>query len=97
MGAVWSTVPLIINIQDGCSMEYVLAVEATGMNLNFLIIILVILAIILTAVVVLAMYRSVAVNHHYNSRCYTSHVHVSRLIISLTVIVLAIITNYFNS
>ena len=40
-------------------MEYVLAVEATGMNLNFLIIILVILAIILTAVVVLAMYRSV--------------------------------------
>jgi len=39
-------------------MEYVLAVEALGMNLNFLIIILVVLAVILTAVVVLAMYRS---------------------------------------
>ena len=69
-------------------MEYVLAVEATGMNLNFLIIILVILAIILTAVVVLAMYRSVAVNPHYNSRCCTSHEQVSRLIISLTTVVL---------
>ena len=38
-------------------MEYVLAVEALGMNLNFLIIILVVLAVILTAVVILAMYR----------------------------------------
>ena len=87
MAAVWSTVPLIINIQDGCSMEYVLAVEATGMNLNFLIIILVILAIILTAVVVLAMYRSVALNHHSYSRCCTSHVQVSRLFIILIVVV----------
>jgi hypothetical protein len=53
---------IILNVdilcdQDGCNMEYVLAVEALGMNLNFLIIILVVLAVILTAVVVLAMYR----------------------------------------
>jgi hypothetical protein len=38
-------------------MEYVLAVEATGMNLNFLLIILAILAIILTAMCVLTVYR----------------------------------------
>jgi hypothetical protein len=43
--------------QDGCNMEYVLAVEALGMNLNFLIIILVVLAVILTGVVILAIYR----------------------------------------
>ncbi|MCP3666517.1 MAG: hypothetical protein GY696_29125 [Gammaproteobacteria bacterium] len=38
-------------------MEYVLAIEATGMNLNFLLIILAILAIILTAMCVLTVYR----------------------------------------
>jgi len=43
--------------QDGCDMAYVLAIGATEMNLTFLVGILAVLAIILIAVVVLAMYR----------------------------------------
>ena len=47
-------------------MEYVLAEEATSINLNFLIVILAILAIILTAMCVLTMYRRRRV--HYNDK-----------------------------
>ena len=43
--------------QEHCDMEFVGALSTLNMNLNFLIAILVVLAVILTAVIVMAMYR----------------------------------------
>ena len=47
----------LISYQEHCDMEFVGALSTLNMNLNFLIAILVVLAVILTAVIVMAMYR----------------------------------------
>ena len=46
-----------VSSQEHCDMEFVGALSTLNMNLNFLIAILVVLAVILTAVIVMAMYR----------------------------------------
>ena len=47
----------LVAYQEHCDMEFVGALSTLNMNLNFLIAILVVLAVILTAVIVMAMYR----------------------------------------
>ena len=47
----------LFSYQEHCDMEFVGALSTLNMNLNFLIAILVVLAVILTAVIVMAMYR----------------------------------------
>ena len=46
-----------VSSQEHCDMDFVGALSTLNMNHNFLIAILVVLAVILTAVIVMAMYR----------------------------------------